>query len=102
MKIQYLIKRPTTIPTSSGVYFFLDSKGKRVYIGKAVNLRNRLRDHKMLGKADSVDWQETSSEIEALILESQWIKKYKPKYNIAMRDDKNYAYILITNEEFPK
>lgn len=80
----------------------MDDHGKRVYIGKALNLRNRLRGHPMWEKATMVDWQEVGSEIEALILESRLIKKYKPIYNVSLRDDKNYAYVTITDEEFPK
>lgn len=91
-----------TIPESPGVYFFKDAKGAIVYIGKALNLRNRLRGHPMLQKAEKLDWQEVGSEIEALIVESQFIKKYKPLYNIALRDDKNYVYVQITDEDFPK
>src|SRR3989344_3340287 len=90
------------IPYTPGVYFFKSAKGKIVYIGKAKNLHNRLRNHPMLDKADKLEWQETGSEIEALIIESQFIKKYKPLYNISLRDDKSYAYIEITDENFPK
>ena len=90
------------IPQTPGIYFFRDAKGRIVYIGKAVNLRNRLRQHPMLKKADRLDWQEVGSEIEALIIESQFIKKYKPIYNISLRDDKNYVYVTFTDETFPK
>ena len=105
---------PQNIPRSPGVYYFLDAGGKRLYIGKAVNLKNRLRSYlavkplsgarieKMLENSSKVDWQETGSEIEALILESRFIKKYKPPYNISLRDDKNYAYVIFTKDEFPK
>ena len=93
---------PTTIQSSPGVYFFRNAKGAIVYIGKALNLRNRLRQHPMLTRADKLDWQEVGSEIEALIVESQFIKKYKPRYNISLRDDKNYVYVQITDDEFPK
>src|SRR3989344_8877254 len=89
-------------PYTPGVYFFKSADGTILYIGKAVNLRNRLRNHPMLEKAKKLEWQETSSEIEALILEAQFIKKYKPKYNISLRDDKNYSYVVFTDEEFPK
>ena len=95
-------KLPQDIPRTPGVYFFTNAKGERVYIGKAVNLHNRLRGHPMLEKADRVDWQEASSEIEALILESQLIKKYKPLYTISLRDHKNYVYVIFTDEAFPK
>src|SRR3989344_4653692 len=107
MTAQYRIKHASTIPATPGVYFFSSgggsaSGGKIVYIGKAVNLRNRLRGHPMLEKASTLDWQECGSEIEALILKSRLIKKYKPKYNISLRDDKSYAYVKITDEPFPK
>lgn len=90
------------IPYTSGVYFFKRADGTVVYIGKAKNLRNRLRHHPMLARADKLEWQETNSEIEALILEARFIKKYKPKYNISLRDDKNYVYVTFTDEEFLK
>lgn len=103
---------PSHIPTSPGVYFFLDKTGKKLYIGKAANLRNRVRSYHdagvnpriayMLAEAVHLEWRETRSEIEALILESQLIKRYKPKYNIMLRDDKSYAYVTFTDEEFPK
>ncbi len=93
---------PDHVPRSPGIYFFRDHKGKPLYIGKAVNLRNRLRGHPMLEKAAAVDWQICGSEIEALILESRFIKKYQPPYNISLRDDKNYSYVVFTDEDFPK
>ncbi len=108
-----MIKLKTKIPKKSGVYFFRNSKGKIIYIGKAADLRNRLRSYfsksakdarvlNMLKAAGKVSWQETGSEIEALILESQLIKKYRPQFNILMRDDKSYFYVAFTKEEFPK
>ncbi len=82
-----------------------------MYIGKAANLKNRLASYrkaadvrilKMLATATDLDWQETGSEIEALILESQLIKKYKPPFNIMLRDDKQYFFVGITKEKFPR
>src|SRR3989344_9006193 len=100
------------IPQKPGVYFFQDKKQKFLYIGKAVNLKKRLvsywsKDHnprlnKMLELAVKVGWQETDSEIEALILESQLIKKHRPAFNIMLRDDKQYFYVAFTKEVFPK
>src|SRR3990167_7345698 len=101
------------IPTGPGVYFFRDKQRSILYIGKAVNLRNRLKSYfakqpdnpriaKLLEEAASVDWQITDSEIEALISESQLIKKYRPPFNIMLRDDKQYFYVGFTNEQFPK
>jgi len=101
------------IPASPGVYFFKNAKDKILYIGKAINLRGRIRSYfdsrpkepkitKMLETAGGVDWQKTDSEIEALILESQLIKKYRPPFNIMLRDDKQYFYVGFTKEKFPR
>ncbi len=103
------------LPTKPGVYFF--KKGKQVlYIGKATNLYSRARSYfssdlrekrgviiaEMIERADKIEWQETDSVLEALILEASLIKKYQPKYNTKEKSDKSYNYIVITNEEFPK
>ncbi len=104
---------PKQIPQESGVYFFKDDKGNILYIGKASNLRNRVSSYfkvsqtnsrivKMLETSTNVTWQITASEIEALILESQLIKKNKPPFNVMLRDDKQYFYVVFTNETFPK
>lgn len=101
------------IPQKCGVYFFHDKREQILYIGKAANLRNRLKSYlsyrdtnsrtiKMLELTAKIDWQETDSEIEALILESQLIKKHCPPFNIMLRDDKQYFYIGITQEQFPR
>src|SRR3989338_10756691 len=106
-------KQPAGIPQTSGVYIFRDSKNKPLYIGKAVNLRARTKAYfaknlnnnrlaHMVATAIKLDWQVTDSEVEALILESQLIKKFKPRFNIMLRDDKQYFYVEITSEEFPK
>jgi excinuclease ABC subunit C len=107
------IKEIKKIPETSGVYFFRDKSGKPLYIGKAANLRNRLKSYfdknlknprlqKMIETSKSIDWQETESEIEALILESQLIKKYRPAFNVMLRDDKQYFFVEFTKEIFPK
>ena len=100
-------------PHTPGVYFFRNKAGKIIYIGKARNLRMRLlsyfrqdaldpRKRAMVKEAAKLDWQETNSDIEALLLESELIKKNGPKYNIVMRDDKKYFYVAFTREEFPR
>lgn len=99
------------LPTDSGVYIFKHKK-LPIYIGKAVNLKNRLNSYlqlnllpktkKMMSIADNVDVIVVNSEIESLLLEAELIKKYKPKYNTVLKDDKNPLYIVITNEEFPR
>lgn len=103
------------IPKKPGVYKFLNKAGKVLYIGKAVNLSTRVRsyftsDHldrpyinHMIPKIFDIDTITTSNEIEALILESNLIKKYTPKFNQSLKDDKSYAWIHInTYKDFPK
>lgn len=103
-----------TLPLSPGVYKFLDEKNKILYIGKAINLRNRVKSYfsdnlydrprikQMLHLIDNVEIIETNNEIESLVLESALIKKYKPHYNSDKKDDKSYAWIYIsTKDEFP-
>ena len=103
----------SVIPDRPGVYFFSDKTGKIIYIGKSRNLKMRLssyfqgfqtdsRKRAMLKEAAAVDWQELASETEALIREAELIKKNRPKYNILMRDDKQYFYVGLTTDEFPK
>ncbi len=99
------------IPTSSGCYQFFNAEKKIIYVGKAVNLKSRVRsyfqvsaDHtpakrKMVSEAVSVKWLEVDSEIEALLLEANLIKKYQPYYNILLRDDKRFAYLHISLED---
>jgi len=90
------------LPETTGVYCF--KKGaKLLYIGKAVNIKSRIKQHKeLLGLAEQLGYIKTDSEIDALILEAQLIKKYQPKYNTVWRDDKNYFYVVATKEEFPQ
>jgi excinuclease ABC subunit C len=102
------------LPTSPGVYQYKDKDGKILYVGKAVNLRNRVRSyfHKsrtldprialMIGKAADVEIITTDSEVEALILEANLIKLHKPRYNVVLKDDRSYPYIVITNEPYPR
>ncbi|MDO8601358.1 MAG: UvrB/UvrC motif-containing protein [bacterium] len=104
-KFKYLkISGVNKLPESPGVYAFSDGK-TFLYIGKAVNLRNRVASHNegfVRGRAKHIAFIKTDSEIEALILESQLIKKYQPKYNTAWKDDKNYFYVAITKEDCPR
>jgi len=100
-----------SFPENPGVYVFKKNQTP-VYIGKAANLKKRLSSYfrknaggkvgELINEATKLDWIETASEIEALIKEAKLIKKYHPKYNILMRDDKNYFYVGVTKEEFPK
>lgn len=100
------------IPQSPGVYFFTKNK-TILYIGKAINLKSRLNSYflknnpslkvkSLLKEASSISWKILNSETEALIKESELIKKYQPKYNVLMRDDKQYFFVALTKKEYPK
>jgi len=106
---------PGTIPTGPGVYRFSDAEGRVVYVGKAINLRQRLssyfadpaalhfRTQTMVRTAAAVDWTLVRNELEALQLEYTWIKQYDPRFNIKYRDDKSYPWVAVTwGEEFPR
>ncbi len=101
------------LPPSPGVYFFCDKTGRVLYIGKAVNLKRRVssyfqkrhidpRIEELVSKITKIDWRATDSVVEALILEANLINKHKPVYNIKLKDDKSFANIIITDEEFPR
>lgn len=103
------------LPDKPGVYLMKDEKGQIIYVGKAVSLKKRVRQYfqssrnktpkvnAMVKKIDEFEYIITDTEVEALILESNLIKKHKPKYNILLRDDKQYPYIKVTtNEKYPR
>jgi len=106
---------PGTIPTGPGVYRFSDAEGRVVYVGKAVNLRQRLssyfadpaalhfRTQTMVRTAAKVEWTLVRNELESLQLEYTWIKQFEPRFNIKYRDDKSYPWVAVTwSEEFPR
>lgn len=101
------------LPPLPGIYQFLNEKGKVIYVGKAKNLRNRVRSYfqkniespktaALVSKVADLQLIITDSEIEALVLENNLIKDLKPRYNINLKDDKTFPYIRITNEPFPQ
>lgn len=102
------------LPKSSGVYLHKDATGKIIYVGKAKNLRNRVRSYfqtnrpvdaktkALVKKIADLEVIVTDSEVEALILENTLIKEHQPKYNILLKDDKSFPYIRITNEPYPR
>jgi excinuclease ABC subunit C len=105
----------SSIPAKPGVYLMKDENGKVIYVGKAVNLRNRVRSyfhasadhslktHYLRQDLANLDFIVTASELEALILECNLIKKYQPRYNVRLKDDKRYPYIKITwQEPYPR
>lgn len=103
------------LPEKPGVYLMHDAEGKVIYVGKAVVLKNRVRSYfrnlashtpkmrAMVAKIAEIETIITSSEVEALILECNLIKKYRPRYNISLKDDKSYPYLKVTmQEDFPR
>jgi len=96
------LKKINELPEGPGIYAFRKNK-KFLYIGKATNLRQRAKQHKKLLKlAKQLAYIKTKSSEEALLLEAKLIKKYQPKYNVSWKDDKNYFYVGITKESFPR
>ena len=102
------------LPISSGVYFHKSSAGEIIYVGKAAVLKNRVRQYfqsqrdmdiktrALVAEIDDTEWIETESEIDALFLESEMVKRYMPRYNILLRDDKSQLFVRIDmNSEWP-
>lgn len=115
MGCSQLKEQLSSIPPKPGVYLMKDEKGKVIYVGKAVNLRNRVRSyfhasadhspktHYLRQDIADLDFIVTASELEALILECNLIKKHQPRYNVRLKDDKRYPYIKITwQEPYPR
>ena len=101
------------LPDLSGCYLYYDKDNTVIYVGKAKNLKRRVKSYfnrsqkstktiALVSKIERLEYIITDTEVEAFILEDQLIKKYKPKYNILLKDDKKYPYFLITNEDFPR
>ena len=113
-KNEEIKQKVKNMPKLPGCYQYFDKNGELIYIGKAKNLYNRVNSYFMGNKKDSPKLQVmvpqiehiecivVNSEIEALILENELIKKHKPKYNILLKDDKKFPYFLITKEEYPR
>jgi excinuclease ABC subunit C len=104
-------KPKITIPETPGVYTFWQAK-KPIYVGKAINLKNRLSSYfnlnllpktrRMVSEADKITFVRVNSEFEALLLEAKLIRQHQPKYNTISKDDKHPLYITITSDEFPR
>ncbi|HNX11212.1 MAG TPA: GIY-YIG nuclease family protein [bacterium] len=106
------IDKPQNIPTQPGIYFWRDQKGRPLYIGRAVNLRQRLSQYflknldpriaEMVALAKSLDFVVMDSLLEAIIAEANAIKKYWPKYNIKDKDNRSFSYVVINPGEYPR
>lgn len=103
----------SALPNNPGVYQFYDKEGKILYVGKAKNLKKRVssyfkKNHEygktrvMVKKIDSIEHIVVSTESDALLLENNLIKKFQPRYNVLLKDDKSYPWICIKNERFPR
>ena len=103
-------KELALIPKSPGVYRMLNHKGNLLYVGKAKNLPNRLKSYvseknhiirteRMLSQTHNIEVTTTANESEALLLEANLIKKFKPKFNILLKDDKSFPFIFIGNKD---
>ncbi|HTC72065.1 MAG TPA: GIY-YIG nuclease family protein, partial [Solirubrobacteraceae bacterium] len=105
--------RRRELPDEPGVYLFRDRRGKVIYVGKAISIRKRVASHfsnpstrggeGLLGMIDQIEALVVNNEAEALLAEQNFIKQYKPRFNIRLRDDKSYPYIAISlDEDFPR
>jgi excinuclease ABC subunit C len=102
---------PSHLPAECGVYLFKASDGTVLYVGKAVDIRSRIRSHlhdrnnpkedKLRRSSETIDWILTKTELEALVLEDTLIKRHHPHYNVRLKDDKSYPYITLSREDFP-
>ncbi len=100
------------LPVSPGVYIMKDRENKVIYVGKANSLRSRVsqyfreqespKNRLLMKNMEDLEYITTGNEVEALVLESNLIKEHRPRYNVKLRDDKNYPFIKITNEKFPR
>src|SRR3954452_14138366 len=110
---EQLVERIRALPDRPGIYVFKDAEGKVLYVGKAKSLRKRAasylaRDHEprlaaMVAEAVDLEYVVTDSEAEALLLENNWIKRKRPRYNVLLRDDKTYPYLKLTmRDEYPR
>ena len=109
-KIKSILK---TIPTDPGVYQYFDDKGEIIYVGKAKNLKRRVSSYfnkqqqsgkvkVLVSRIADIKFTVVANEMEALLLENNFIKQYKPRYNILLKDDKTYPWICVKNERFPR
>lgn len=112
--VQSVSDKLKALPASPGCYIYRDDHGDVLYVGKALSLKNRVRSYfqksarhgnriaRLVSKVRDIEWIVVDSEVEALVLECNLIKKHRPPYNVRLRDDKSYPYIIVTKEKFPR
>ncbi len=110
----FIKKQISKLPTGPGVYLFFNRKEEILYIGKAINIRKRIQSHftpkssqrpmsaKLYPQVQRIDYIETKNEKDALLLEQRLVKLNQPKYNIELKDDKNYSFVAISHEKLPR
>ena len=110
---EHLQEQLENLPQETGVYQYFDKEGKFLYVGKAKNLKKRVSSYfnkkqehaktrALMRKIADIQTIVVASEIDALLLENNLIKKYQPRYNVMLKDDKTYPWICISNEEIPR
>lgn len=112
-KIELLKEKIAVLPSDPGVYQYYNKDGKIIYVGKAKNLKKRVSSY-FVGRPDNgktallvrnicnIEHIVVNSEEDALLLENNLIKKYQPRYNVLLKDDKSYPWIVVKNEPFPR
>ncbi|MBN8690712.1 MAG: excinuclease ABC subunit UvrC [Armatimonadetes bacterium] len=110
----HIDERLKLLPAQPGCYIYRDAEGSVLYVGKAISLKSRVRSYfqkstrhssrieRLVFKIADIEWIVVESEVEALVLECNLIKQHRPPYNVRLRDDKSYPYILLTKEKFPR
>jgi excinuclease ABC subunit C len=113
-QFSHLEEKLAQLPASPGCYIYRDENQQVLYVGKAISLKSRVRSYfqssanhgariaRLVGKIRDIEWIVVDSELEALVLECNLIKKHRPPYNVRLRDDKSYPYIVLTKEAYPR
>lgn len=113
MPNEHIIEKLAQLPEAPGIYLFYNASGVLVYVGKATSLKSRVRSYfikvqnsrpieQMIHEVVDIRWKIMDSVLESIIIESLYIKKYQPKYNVLGKDDKSWNYIVITRDEYPR
>src|ERR1700712_1585613 len=113
MTTEFFQNIQSTLPDQPGIYKYFDSKNELIYVGKAKNIRKRVssyftktftgyKTHELVRRINRIEFTIVDSEQDAFLLENSLIKQFQPKFNINLKDDKSYPYLVIKNEPFPR